>query len=95
MKSKVFIPFINNKQWLDEDWKNNSCESMNHILKLATNWKALKLPDLLNKLHKVVQLQYADVRRALHGQGNYELAHFIEVSCVPYGLGKQIRRGKG
>ncbi|VDI68448.1 Hypothetical predicted protein [Mytilus galloprovincialis] len=56
------------------NWKNNSCESMNNILKLSTNWKAVKLPDLIGKLHKIVQLQYRDIRRALHGQGNYALA---------------------
>ena len=29
--------------------------------------------DLINRLYSIVKLQYADVRRALHGQGNYEL----------------------
>ncbi|CAC5379429.1 unnamed protein product [Mytilus coruscus] len=35
------------------NWKNNSCESMNNILKLSTNWKAVKLPDLIDKLQKL------------------------------------------
>ena len=46
---------------------------MNNIFKLSTGWKSCKLPDLLDKLYKIVQLQYRDIRRALHGQGNYAL----------------------
>ena len=55
-------------------WMNNACESMNHIIKLAANWKSLKLPQLVERLHDIVRLQYKDMRRALHGQGNYALA---------------------
>ena len=56
------------------NWTNNSCESMNNILKLSANWKALRLPELVDKLYQIVQLQYKDIRRSLHGQGNYALA---------------------
>lgn len=49
-------------------------ESMNNILKLSTNWKTCKLPELVEKLHKIVQLQYRDIRRALYGEGNYAMA---------------------
>ena len=61
-------------KWIPIDWKNNSCESINHIIKLSTNWKTLKLPDLIDRLYKIVKLQRIDCRRALHGHGNYELA---------------------
>ena len=54
-------------------WKNNSCEAINHILKMVCQWKTLRLPELVTRLHLVVKMQYADVRRALHGQGNFEL----------------------
>ncbi|KAK3094157.1 hypothetical protein FSP39_024784 [Pinctada imbricata] len=47
---------------------------MNHIIKLRQNWTTQKLPQLRDKLHRLVKLQYRDVRAALHGQGNYELA---------------------
>jgi hypothetical protein len=30
---------------------------------LPANWKALKLPELLEKLHQIVKLQYKDMRR--------------------------------
>ena len=31
-------------------WKNNSCESMNHILKLTYDWKVQKITDLEEKI---------------------------------------------
>jgi hypothetical protein len=34
------------EQFSTLNWTNNSCESMNNILKLAANWKALKLPEV-------------------------------------------------
>ena len=58
---------------------------MNNILKLSANWKALKLPELLEKLHQIVKLQYKDMRRSLHGQRNYTLAPWtkkFQVSTV-------------
>ena len=59
---------------LPQQWMNNNCESMNHILKIAINWKPEKLPDLVDKLHRIVRAQYADMRRALRGEGNFQLA---------------------
>jgi hypothetical protein len=32
-------------------WKKNSCESMNHILKLKCDWKVQKILDLVEKLN--------------------------------------------
>ena len=36
---------------IPRNWKNNSCESINHILKLEIDWKPNRLPSLLEKLH--------------------------------------------
>ena len=72
----VFLPTKQNKS-VPINWKNNSCESMNHILKLSCDWKVQKIPDLVEKIFKIVQLQYADVRRALCGMGNYEVAPWM------------------
>ena len=72
----VFLPSKKNKS-IPITWKNNSCESMNHILKLTCDWKVQKIPDLVEKIYKIVQLQYADVRRALYGMGNYVLAPWM------------------
>ena len=72
LKEKLWKP--HNTKFTALNWKNNACESMNHIIKLRQNWTTQKLPNLRDKLHKLVKLQYRDVRAALHGQGNYELA---------------------
>ena len=55
------------------NWKNNCCEAINHILKMEFNWTPHKLPDMIHKIQRIVNLQFADVRRALHGQGNFQL----------------------
>ena len=78
----VFKPRIS-ESWLPLNWMNNNCESINNILKLSINWKVLKLPDLIEKMHAIVKLQYADMRRALHGHGNYELAPKLKHFFIP------------
>jgi hypothetical protein len=59
--------------WLPVGWTNNNCESVNHVFKMVTKWKTHKMPELIKKLYSVVQVQSIDLRRAIHGQGNYEL----------------------
>ena len=76
IRNGILLPRKNNK-WVPIDWKNNSCESMNHIIKLSMNWKKMKVPDLIERLYKLVKLQQVDTRRALYGQGNYELAPWM------------------
>lgn len=73
--------------WIPIDWKNNHCESINHVIKLSTNWTTLKLPELIDRLYRIVKLQQIDCRRALYGEGNYELAPWmrkIRVSKVQW-----------
>ena len=72
VREYIYKPRISN-DWIPLNWTNNNCESMNNIIKLSTNWKALKLPDLIEKMYSIVKLQYADIRRALHGHGNYQV----------------------
>lgn len=54
-------------------WTNNNCESINHVLKQAVNWKSQPLTDLIEKLYEVVRKQYKDLERALLGQGDFVL----------------------
>ena len=68
----IFEPRQQNK-WLRRRWNNNACESINHVLKLSVNWRPRRLPDLVEFLHKVVEMQMADLRRALHSQGNFRV----------------------
>jgi len=76
LRKKVVNPRLQNGT-LPLNRTNNNCEAMNHILKMETNWKAEKVPELVESIHRLVQLQFADVRRALHGQGNYQLASHV------------------
>ena len=73
----LFLPAKKNKS-VPITWKNNSCESMNHILKLACNWRSQKQPELVDIIFKIVRLQYADIKRAIYGMGNYELTPWME-----------------
>ena len=52
-------------------WTNNNCESINHILKLTCNWTPQALPELIRKLQGIVRAQVQEVRRAVHGQGDF------------------------
>jgi len=54
-------------------WTNNACESLNHILKQSVQWRPNKLPDLIQKLQKVVDAQYVEADRALLGYGDFVL----------------------
>ncbi len=67
---------------------------MNNILKLSTNWKLLKLPDLIEKLYSIVKIQYADMRCALHGHGNYELIPKLEHLLLPHNVWSQKSEGE-
>ena len=40
---------------------------------MVCQYKTLRLLELVTRLHLLVKMQYADVRRDLHGQGNIEL----------------------
>jgi hypothetical protein len=62
-------------------WNNNNCESINHILKLTCNWTPQRLPELVRKLEAIVRGQMQEVRRAVHGQGDFVLApHYNKFS---------------
>lgn len=67
----VFIP--NRKRQSDKLWTNNA-ESLNNILKLATNWRPKATQELIEKIYEVTALHFMDYRSALHDTGNYRLA---------------------
>ena len=47
-------PSINTsrKAIIINNWTNNNCESLNHIMKLDANWKVKNSPELIRMLHK-------------------------------------------
>ena len=83
LRDNVFEPSQKNK-WIPMNWTNNNCESINNIIKLSTNWHTLKVPDLIENLYRIVKLQYTDIRRAIHGQGNYELTKRLKHMTVTH-----------
>lgn len=54
-------------------WTNNACESINHVLKLRTQWRLTHLPDLIEKLRSLVSAQFKEADRALLGVGDLTL----------------------
>ena len=81
MANKIRFNVLGARQdnkWIPIDWKNNYCESMNHIIKLSSNWTTMKLPALIDRLYRIVKLQQTDCRRAIYGEGNYELASWMK-----------------
>ena len=62
---------------------------MNNILKLSANWKALKLPELLEKLHQIVKLQYKDEKKSAWSRKLYSCTLDPEIPSKHCRLGIQ------
>jgi len=71
-------------QWVSRRWTNNAAESMNHLLKLSIDWHPRRLPELVDRLHKVTSVQMTDLRRALYGHGNYTLVAPFDKYNLPH-----------
>ena len=52
-------------------WTNNNSESVNHILKIKTEWKLKKLPALIDLIYQLIMSHYTDVEKALLNIGPY------------------------
>ena len=72
LREGVFLPNFNHG--VGHNWTNNNNESMNHVLKCATQWKSLPLTTLVETINRTVKTQDTDVIRAMYGEGNYMLA---------------------
>ena len=59
---------------ISADWTNNNCESINHALKQAVEWKSKSLLELVSIPEKLVSGQNSDIRGALLGTGEFRLA---------------------
>jgi hypothetical protein len=57
---------------------------MNYRFKISTDWKPQRLPELVNTIHDIVRLHFADLKRALLGQGSYELECAFQHLYVPH-----------
>jgi len=77
LRTFVFEPRQQNP-WVSHRWNNNAAESIDHMLKLSIEWHPRRLPELLDRLYKVVSLQSRQlhVGRAVHAlpDATYSLA---------------------
>ena len=60
------------EKWLGPSaWNNNNCKSVNHMLKLAVDWKPQCVSALVNHLCSIVNTQYTDTKWAPYDQGEF------------------------
>ena len=52
------VPRPHNKEMSEKLWTNNNAESINHVFKIAVNWKPQSTPELMNKLYDCVDIQF-------------------------------------
>ena len=88
VRGKQFLPYFVNK-WVptlhdfvikpsligkvSTGWTNNNCESANHILKTATQWKLMDLSKFIAKVEQIVEGEKMERCRAVRGTGNFRL----------------------
>ena len=60
--------------WISRRWTNNAVKSMFHVLKLMIDGQPRRLPELIDRFYTEAHVQMIDLRRSLHGLGNYSLA---------------------
>ena len=81
----VVIQVLKTSKWIKRAWTNKNAESYNHVLKNKTNWKTMKrVSDLIDNIHGLVKVQLKDLRRALHGDGNFVLSGPFRRHLVTY-----------
>jgi hypothetical protein len=99
LKKNRLLQHVNRPSWNNSRltlWTNNNCEIMNHRFKLETDWKPQHLPELINTIHGIVKVDFADLQRALYGMGNFELhEHFKRHYMQYYLYGSKTSDEKG
>jgi len=78
---------LESQKWIAKAWTNNNAESYNHVLKTKTQWKQLKrVTDLIESVRGLVDVQLKDLKRALHGDGNFLLSSHFSRHHVSYNV---------
>lgn len=72
LKKKVNDPVRG--ELVTENWTNNNCESVNHVLKQAIDWRSKPLTELVGILHDLASGQFKELHSAMLGTGEYRLA---------------------
>jgi len=63
-------------------------------MKMKVDWKPCRVLDLISYLHDLVKLQYADLKRALYGQGNYQVVAPFNNHCVAFSTWMQASEAR-
>jgi len=63
---------------------DNAAESLNHILKMKTDWCQLPLLSLIDNVHDVVKLQMVNLHAALTAKGDFSVASAFAKHTLPY-----------
>ena len=63
------------------NWTNNGCESLNHCIKLAINWKPRRVYELVFILADLVQKQKEDMKASFTGLGDLRLMPHRHKEC--------------
>ncbi|XP_074646981.1 uncharacterized protein LOC141902919 isoform X1 [Tubulanus polymorphus] len=77
LKDFVLNPHFSKTEFLPLAWTNKTCESLDYILKLSVYRKPNLIINLVDKIHKIVQLHYANTRLAFYGEGTFQLAESL------------------
>lgn len=56
---------------MTQGWTNNYTESQNNVLEHQTEWKLLKLPDLIQKVHILTETQFKQLGRSFTQTGEF------------------------
>ncbi|XP_052249452.1 uncharacterized protein LOC127857125 [Dreissena polymorpha] len=75
---REFVNRPNRLDLVDDNWTNNNCESINHVLKQSIDWKTKPLTELVDTLRSIVNRQYRDLKSALLGTGEYRLSEMFQ-----------------
>lgn len=79
-----YLVTVQSHRWIQRGWTNNNAESYNHQLKLKNSWKQLGIRPLLDNIRGLIALQLSDLRRSLHGEGNFAITSVFRRHAVTY-----------
>ena len=80
------LQFVMQPVWkgiIQRNWTNNNAESHNNVLKHQTEWRLLKIPELIKEIHTIHITQYQMLRKALYDTGEFVLSNEYKRFLIP------------
>ena len=69
------LPEVRKQAGLDDQttlYNTNSCESLNHVIKIEVEWKESSLPKLINSLKKIANDHTSELQKAVIDRGEWK-----------------------